>query len=456
MPTSFPSPKENKSLPKRKKEDIAPINRLKWGDYIDPGNPAKGKYFPLHEYQLPVYSSNKRYTAAIAGTGGGKTVCGAVWSVRQIQEAISKTGKCLGFIVAPTYKILSRATVPTFLETIAGTMLGISAGGRYLESKSYYELPNNWGKIWCQGADNPYGLEGGQFDFVWIDEGGQIAKRGFNALVGRTGQKQAPILVTTTPYITSEGFGPLHKEWLPRFKAGDSDYLVVQFPSVANPAYPMEEYERQRRLLPPEIFKSRYDGLFVAIEGQVYPSFPSCIQDIPSDELAEILNQEGQFYGGLDFGWNDPFCALSGFLHYTSDILYVWYERYRSQTILEMHADSLPKLPDRSICWYAEHNPEAIAKLRKGGHFVKRAPKFAKGSASSAIMNGILAVNARINSKKLIVIKQRCPALIAEAETYIYPEKNEEIIGDKPIDKDNHALDALRYMIMGIDIKKEA
>jgi len=44
----------------------------------------------------------------------------------------------------------------------------------------------------------------------------------------------------------------------------------------------------------------------------------------------------------------------------------------------------------------------------------------------------------------------------AEAEQYHYPDKDEEIIGDIPVDKDNHAMDALRYMIVEIDHKKAA
>lgn len=443
------------------------IDRPTWGVPIDPNDLSKGKNYPLHDHQRILYESQRRYTAGIAGTGGGKTAVGALWSVKQINQVLSRTQKIigkpyvLGFIVAPTYKILSRATVPMFMDVISGTAIGPSAGGRYLESKSYYELPNKWGKIWCQGADNPYGLEGGQFDFVWGDEGGQISKRAFNALIGRTGQKQAPILITTTPYITSEGFGPLHKQWMPRFKAGDKDYLIVNFPSIANPAYPIDEYERQKRSLPPEIFASRYQGLFTAIEGQVYPGFPKVVQNLSKEALEDLLKQCYRFVGGIDYGWNDPFCAVAGgllsnpFIHNGEPLLLIFFERYKSLTTLDEHATHIPKeIYGKPILWYSEHNPEAIHKLKKGGHIVKKAPKLARGNASSAIMNGILAVNRRIYNNTMLVVSNRCPAVVAESETYIYPEKDEEVIGDKPVDKDNHAMDAMRYMISGLDIKK--
>lgn len=423
------------------------LEGLGWGQLVDPNDLSKGKYYPLHEYQQKIYASNKRFTAAVAGTGGGKTVVGALWTIRKIQEAIQKYGKALGMIVAPTYKVLSRATMPTFIESLDYTALGIQAGGRYFESKSYYELPNKWGKIWAQGADNPYGLEGGQFDFVWMDEGGQLGNKAFNAVTGRTGAKQGSILVTTTPYISNEGFGPLHKVWMPAFQSGDQDYLMLHFPSIANPAYPQEEFERAKRNMTPETFKARYEGLFVAVEGLVYPAFNRTLVNLNMKQIKELLSECETVIGGLDFGWNDPFAGLAGCID-KDDVLWIWYERYKSQTVMEVHADALPKFKNKSLLWYSEHDPQNIRTLKRAGHRIKRAPKHIGISA------GIIMVNGRIYSNKLKVIENRCPAAIAEAEQYHYPEKNEEVVGDKPIDKDNHAMDALRYLITGHDRKQ--
>lgn len=403
---------------------------------IASGNP---KYFPVHRFQDKVLKSKCRFTGAVAGTGGGKTVTGPLWCLDKIQHAIEKYGKCLGMIIAPTYKVLSRATMPCFVETLKGTSLE----GEYLESKSYYRLPNDWGRIWAQGADNPGGLEGGQFDFVWGDEGGQFKKKTFDAIVGRTGAKMSPLLITTTPY----GLGALYTEWVKPFMSGDKDYLIVQWASNVNPGYPDEEYERAKRTMTPEKFAERYDGKFMQLEGLVYPDFSRCIIYMDQKEIDDLLAiPGGKHVGGLDYGWNDPFCALCGYLTPVDDILYIWFERYRSQRTIEQHADNLPKIS--SMIWYSDHNPEAIRKLQRGGFTVRKARK--------DILAGVLAVNRRIYTGKLKIIANRCPATIGEATTYIYPEKDEEIVGDVPIDRDNHAMDPLRYMIMGLDWKKAA
>ncbi len=428
----------------KKNEELA-----RWGSIIThPVTGQKIKYMPLHPYQKEMLHSDKRFNAAVAGTGGGKTVCGAVWCIRQIERAIKQYGKCLGMIIAPTYKVLARATIPCFVDALKGTRLE----GVYKPSNSYYELPNNWGRIWTQGADNEGGLEGGQFDFVWGDEGGQFRKKVYDAIIGRTGAKEAPILITTTPY----GLGALY-EWYKKFKSGDEDYNFITFSSIENPAYPKTEFERAKRSMTPEKFRERYLGHFLRLEGLVYPKLQDSFINCTTDELLTLLSLPGKNVGGIDYGWNDPFCALAGKIpsvtssddKFVMGVCYVWYERYMSETPLEDHATALPKLFGSSILWYSEHVPENIMKLKKGGFRVKLAKK--------AILPGIDVVNTRFYTGTIKIIENRCPALKAEGEIYIYePNRDDEILGEKPIDKDNHAMDALRYMIMGLDYREAA
>lgn len=430
---------------------------IPFGELIDPEDISKGKFCPFHEDQLEILEANKRFICACAGTGGGKTVVGAYWSVFQIQKAIQKYGKCTGMIIAPTYKVLARATMPTFIDAVKYTALegDYKKGEGYFESKSKFILPNKWGVVWCQGADNPGGLEGGQFDFVWFDEGGQGKKATFEAITGRTGAKQGPILVTTTPY----GLGALYHDWYANFLSGNPDYFFKIWNSVKNPAYPQEEFERAKARLSPEKFQERYQGQFMHLEGLVYPDFHKCRINMTKEEVIEMISSsEGSLHGGIDFGWNDPFAANIGFLNKETDILTIFWERYKSQTPIENHADALPKqFCGKSITWAADSaRPDLIRKLKKGGHNVRKCKKHYKGTSVSALINGILMVGSRIYSNRLRIVENFCPAMCAESETYRYPEKDEEIVGDKPIDIDNHCMDDLRYMIIDIDWKKAA
>lgn len=431
------------------------IKTPKWGELIDSNDPSKGKFYKFHAKQEEAYLSEARFTAAVAGTGGGKTVLGPLWAAKQIYKVqslpIKERRPFLGMVVAPTYKVLSRATVPELIKTFKGTKLE----GTYLEQKNLYIIPDKYyvnsageretiygGKIWCQGADNPGSLEGGQFDFVWADEGGQLKLMVWIAIQGRTGQKQAPILITTTPYT---------KNWLvtdfyDKFLKGDKNYKVVQWSSKDNPAYPKEEYERAKGAMSSAKGEMRYDGKLTFNEGLVYENFSNCCVVFSKQQYNELLNSPGRFYGGIDYGWNDPFCSLVGLLD-PNDVLWIFWERYISKRTIEEHINNLFKPFGRSVSYFSDHSPENISKIRKAGFHVR--------SANKAITPGIDAVNARINTGRLKIVVNCCPALVSEGETYSFPEDEETTGGENPNKECNdHAMDALRYMIMGIDVKR--
>ena len=68
------------------------------------------------------------------------------------------------------------------------------------------------------------------------------------------------------------------------------------------------------------------------------------------------------------------------------------------------------------------------------------------------VLVGIDAVNARIKSGTLR-ISTRCTALRAEAQSYRYPTDK---ITETPIKEMDHAIDALRYLVMGVDRRRVA
>lgn len=400
-----------------------------WGD-TSKGN----KHFHLHNGQRDILLADARFKAAIAGTGGGKTVLGPIWVAQQIERVkterdVTKTGNSiLGLIVAPTYPVMARATAPTLVNMFVDTDLE----GKYVESKNRYYLPETCGNsavIWMLSADSPGSLEGGQFDFAWIDEGGQISYEAWIAIQGRLGQRMGPVLITTTPY----NMAWLYTKFFERAKNGDKDYFVKQWPSIANPAYPMEEYERAAKSMAPQRFHMRYDGKFVKLAGLVFPSIDRCFQEF------DII-PPGEYHGGIDFGWNNPFAAVAGCLDPLTDKLYVFYERYKRFTTLPEHNVKLPKKVD----WSADSSrPGQIRELRNGGLSIRP-------DKSRDIMLGVDAVNARIYTDRL-VIHPKCRAIKAESEIYAYKEEDDETKGDTPVDDFNHALDALRYLVVNMD-----
>ena len=64
-------------------------------------------------------------------------------------------------------------------------------------------------------------------------------------------------------------------------------------------------------------------------------------------------------------------------------------------------------------------------------------------------MDKIAAVSGRIQSGRLLIDPDTCPNLAAEGSLYAY-DPDGELVTETPIDRDNHALSALRYLVMGL------
>jgi hypothetical protein len=68
-----------------------------------------------------------------------------------------------------------------------------------------------------------------------------------------------------------------------------------------------------------------------------------------------------------------------------------------------------------------------------------------------SIANGITRIKARIRTGKLKIMKHQCSCLMEEFDNYRYPTIDGEVASANPIDKMNHSIDALRYLINGFD-----
>jgi hypothetical protein len=233
------------------------------------------------------------------------------------------------------------------------------------------------------------------------------------------------LICLSTPF-GQRGF--FWKEWL-----GNGPWHKVEITwkdcSRITPAF----IEEERRSMGDNWIRQEYECCFTAMEGLVYPDFSRSHTDIwtPPD---------GQLIGGIDWGFRAPFAAVWGFRD-RDDVLHIQDERYLRETSLLAHARELP----RDVLWYADPaGATEVHEFRLAGHLVRKAFK--------EIRLGVQTVAARLRTGRLQVHNERCPNLCAEALLYRYPDSREGMArGELPLDENNHALDALRYLITGID-----
>ena len=150
----------------------------------------------------------------------------------------------------------------------------------------------------------------------------------------------------------------------------------------------------------------------------------------------------------MDWGFKDPFVALVGALD-PHGTLHLVYERYKTRTILARHSMILKKLGFDNVMFFGDPSgAQQIADMNAQGIPVIK--------ANNDILAGIEATTARIITKTIKIYRKCCPSTVKEFKMYRYASEEESgvrarLASEKPIDKDNHGMDALRYLIRGLD-----
>ncbi len=247
----------------------------------------------FHSGQLRTWDSKARIVAMLAGSQGGKTEFAPWWMQREIEAC------------GPGDYLAGTATFPLLnlkmLQAYQLVFCELTKWGRYKDSKGTQVIESLDGKsrIIFFSATNPESIESATAKAAHLDEAGQKQFRQdtWEAVNRRLAIHQGRILITTTLYT----LGWLKTEVYDRWKAGDKSIEVVQFDSITNPAYPVEEFERAKASMPPWKFAMFNRGQFERPAGLVYDSFQNS-QIIDRFEIPKTW----PVYVGHDFGTANP------------------------------------------------------------------------------------------------------------------------------------------------------
>jgi phage terminase large subunit len=263
-----------------------------------------------------------------------------------------------------------------------------------------------------------------------LDEAARVPDDLYRSLRPMLAVSHGRLVALSTPFGQRGWF---YDEW----SNGGEDWRRFLVPWTQCPRITPAFIASERRSCGNSWVQQEFECMFTALEGLVYPDFEKCVWD-----AAGVA--EGKLVGGIDWGFRNPFAAVWGALDH-DDVLWIVDEHYRREWDLTAHAEYLKKRGGKRICWYADPaGATDIAEFRRAGFVVR--------GGDNSIRAGIQAVTARIQSGRLRVNRSSCMNLIEEARLYRYPRADEmAVVKENPVDRDNHALAALRYLVAGID-----
>ena len=207
------------------------------------------------------------------------------------------------------------------------------------------------------------------------------------------------------------------------------------------------------------------DGEWCSAIGSVYPEFRDDIHICRDCDGAEapamcprIFDEEDSRWKvsrcmrAIDFGYSrDPFVCL-----WAADVdeqLLFYKCHYKKGVIFSEQAQTIQEMthPRTPVIWtVADHDAEGNATLRKEGLRTRNAKK------DKPIMAGIDRVRKRlrtVNGRPGLMVCQYCHPILDEFSSYMM-DKNTDI--DMPSKKDDHTMDAMRYMVAEIDGKQHS
>lgn len=310
-----------------------------------------------------------------------------------------------------------------------------------------YSLP---GKIWFKSIDQgPDSMQGHSVRFAWIDEDpvGELGRLVYGQLRARVADQDGRVAITRVPM-----HGPT---WVETDLVRDrkDDAVVVELDTLDNPYLPRARFERHFGGMDDSEVQLRRFGRAQITSGRIYPMFsegdlarfgPSHVCEpfpIPDDWV--------RFRMG-DFGLVNPTCVLWAALG-DDDTLYVYDEYYVPNG--ESYAWHTEQVRQRELdhgCvyeggWGDPSSKEAREEFARAGIW------FAAGNNDYA--GGYDKVRERLrlqgdNRPRLKVFARNCPNLVRELRGLCWDPNRVDKVQKKV---DDHAPDALRYGVLGIE-----
>lgn len=335
-----------------------------------------------------------------------------------------------GVIVAPTFPMLRDATQKTLFDLCE--RLGVPVTFWKGEERARIGGVN----VYFRSSDYPDRLRGPNLGWGWLDEGAMAVERTWQVLLGRLRVGNPRAWVTTTP----AGFNWVWKY----FVSEKRDNYEAFYAST-----------RENRFLPAgyladlianytaEFARQEIDGAFVAFEGLVYSEMRPDLHVVKPFKIPE----DWQRVRAVDFGFTNPFVCLWGAVD-PDGRLYVYDEHYRRRELIKDHADAIKRREDQIQWTVADHDAQDAAELASCG--VHTTP------AQKAVLVGIQKVKSRLavqaDGKPRLFFFDTVVNTQKEVGMYRWADKaagkNDK---EEPIKESDHAMDALRYMVMQLD-----
>lgn len=409
-------------------------------------------YSPL-PWQIAPWRCKTPVILLTGSAGGGKSRLAA----EKIHAYCKKYSRASGLLLRKVRQSMTNSTLIFFERTV----IGADPHVRHFSSKNRFEYAN--GSVLAYGGManeeqkeqiRSIGQSGG-LGVAWMEEANRFTEDDYNELIARMRDDSAPwrqIILTTNP-------GP-PTHWIKRRLIDGGEATVFYSRAKDNPHNPADYINSLDRLTGAKRLRLR-DGLWVQAEGVVYTE---------ADDETHVIDPfpippDWRCVRVIDFGYTNPFCCQWWAIDHDGRI-YLYREIYMTRRTVKTHAMKINEYPEQIEATICDHDAEDRATLHENGIPTKAADK--------RITVGIERVeerlqvqgdglprlfvfrNALVEKDTMLDMMSKPTFTWSEIAGYSWPiGADSKPLKETPVDLDNHGMDAMRYMVMYLDGKKQ-
>lgn len=443
-----------------------------------PVSPVDGSQGPLPKQRLFLQNATDpngpHYIRYCGGIGSGKTMIGAItmltWAVLYPGDYLV-CRQFLPELKITSYKQFKEVCPPELIqeERIADGIIRIKAVGGGVSN------------IIFRGLEEPDKHRSLNLSGFWIDEANQVTEAAFQLLQGRLRGKglRKGILTTNTAgrdwawrwFINKDHFKPTAKRTIEQVRA---DYVNIYAPSTENHHLPEDYVESKLATWSEERIRREIYADEDSFEGMIFTEFRQDVHVV----RPFALPKEWTRFAGVDHGYTNPSAWIWGAMDFDGN-LYIYREFYRAEWTIEeickgkvekgQHLPGILELQKGERLEWAKLDPSTRArrnerdgrKISDFDIYQENLPDdFPLMLANNEVNAGIdrvktwLKPNARTNEPKLFIFNT-CTNLIDEMANYRWQSLTAGQEGTRnqkeaPRKYKDHAVDALRYLVMGL------
>jgi phage terminase large subunit len=416
---------------------------------------------PLSSQRLVLMQPGEDATLAAGGNGAGKTELGA-----QVAAAVA-CGRTPAVLAWARSNGVDLSIIPPEGGTVLASSLNASlsihvqrtAIRRYLPAATQWRnltgpgtsvayLPNGNKVVFVTNDAGARAMQGYSAALVWMDEEHDEAV--YNEALQRVARvrwegRSGWLLLTMTPLKGLTSW--VYKRFV---ETPDPGTKVHYIHGGDNPFVDQVKRARILRSYGSHERAARDKGEFTAMEGLVY-QFDRRVHlvdafDPPSDWPR---------YGAIDFGTRNPFAYVLAAMDPADSVLHIYRLHYQTEWTHRQHAAAIRELTDVWPEWIVADSEDRGSRLTLSRDYGINtlASKKGKGSVRAGInaVAELMQLDAMGQPHLVVHDHPSTRPLVHEFQSYRWATTNtKRDQPDAPLKKDDHCMDAVRYMVRSI------